>query len=98
MPLKIVLTESAKGSRLPARPCLKFDPGESAVSPDQPAFKRGAEAVERKIELGWQQRKIVEAQADAALAQIPHAARMNAPEARDGKQGVPVTLLPFSGA
>jgi hypothetical protein len=83
---------------LAAHPWLKFDPCEGAISPDQPASERRAETVKRKIELGWQKRKVVEPQADAPVAQIPHAARMNAPEARNGEQGVSVNPLPFSTA
>jgi len=85
-------------SGLPARPWLKFNPCEGAVSPDQPASERAAETVERKIELGWQKRKVAEPQAGTPLAPIPHPTRINAPEARDGEEDVPVTLLPFSGA
>jgi hypothetical protein len=76
----------------------KLDPCEGAISPDQPACERRAEAVERKIELGWQKRKVVEPQANAPIAQIPYAARMNVPEAGNGEQGVSVNPLPFSGA
>ena len=81
-----------------AHPWLKLAPCENAISPDRPACERRAEAVERKIELGGQKRKVVEPQANAAVAQIPYAARMNVPEAGNGEQGVSVHPLPFSGA
>jgi hypothetical protein len=74
------------------------DPREIAISPDQPARQCGAEAVERKIELGRQQRKVIEPHANAAVAEIPNAARMNAPQSRNREQGVSMRPPPFGSA
>ena len=73
---------------LPDRsPLAECDPREIAISPDQPARQCGAEAVERKIELGRQQRKVIEPHANAAVAEIPNAARMNAPHRAESRAG-----------